>query len=169
MHFGQPLELVVQNRTNEDYVAPPKVLKPFAGGGNRLGSVTPTISGANSPARSAAASPAPAQSPGSGTAVEPIALDASKPAVNVQVRLGDGSRHVVRVNLSHTVGDIRAYINRYASVKTCPLDDLSLTSRLHPDAREYILQTTFPVKELGDSETIEDAKLANAVVVQRFK
>jgi len=38
-----------------------------------------------------------------------------------------------------------------------------------PDARSFVLQTTFPSKELkDDSETIEAAKLQNAVVVQRF-
>jgi len=36
-------------------------------------------------------------------------------------------------------------------------------------ARPYALMTTFPNRELADpSQTLEDAKLANAVVVQRF-
>jgi UBX domain-containing protein 1 len=38
-----------------------------------------------------------------------------------------------------------------------------------PDSRPFVLQTTFPNKELSDfSETVESAKLQNAVVVQRF-
>lgn len=36
------------------------------------------------------------------------------------------------------------------------------------DPRPFVLQTTFPSRELPDSETIEQAKLQNAVVVQRF-
>jgi len=36
-------------------------------------------------------------------------------------------------------------------------------------ARPYVLMTTFPNRELADAtQTLEDAKLANAVVVQRF-
>jgi hypothetical protein len=38
-----------------------------------------------------------------------------------------------------------------------------------PSDREYILQTTFPPRELPDAETVEQAKLQNAVVIQRFK
>jgi len=41
-------------------------------------------------------------------------------------------------------------------------------SRTRPDPRPFILQTTFPSRELKDDETIEGAKLANAVVVQRY-
>lgn len=37
-----------------------------------------------------------------------------------------------------------------------------------PDPRPFVLQTTFPSRELPDSETVEQAKLQNAVVVQRF-
>jgi UBX domain-containing protein 1 len=37
-----------------------------------------------------------------------------------------------------------------------------------PSDREYILQTTFPPRELPDAETVEQAKLQNAVVIQRF-
>lgn len=38
-----------------------------------------------------------------------------------------------------------------------------------PDSRPFVLQTTFPSKELSDeNETVEGAKLQNAVVVQRY-
>jgi UBX domain-containing protein 1 len=38
-----------------------------------------------------------------------------------------------------------------------------------PDVRAFVLQTTFPSKELKDEgETVEAAKLQNAVIVQRF-
>lgn len=44
-----------------------------------------------------------------------------------------------------------------------------LTPSARPDSRPFVLQTTFPSKELADhNQTVEEAKLQNAVVVQRF-
>lgn len=61
-------------------------------------------------------------------------------------------RLVSRMNLSHTVGDIRGFI-----------------SASQPGSRPYTIMTTFPNKTLdNDSQTIEDAKLQNAVIVQRW-
>lgn len=62
-------------------------------------------------------------------------------------------RLVAKFNHTQTVGDIRRYING-----TRPTD------------RSYILQTTFPVKELTDeTQTLKDAGLMNTVVVQRYQ
>ena len=42
-------------------------------------------------------------------------------------------------------------------------------SSARPDVRAFVLQTTFPNKELGElGQTVEEAKLQNAVIVQRF-
>ncbi|BEI82773.1 hypothetical protein CcaverHIS002_0306410 [Cutaneotrichosporon cavernicola] len=143
------------DRTDEKYVSAPKVFRSFGGEGNRLGSITPEISGANTPVHRA--SPIPGAFPSTPAAAPKqdegkIEVDASKPATNVQLRLSDGSRLVARVNLTHTVGDLRNYINA-----------------ARPTNREYILQTTFPPRELPDTETVEQAKLQNAVVIQRLK
>lgn len=114
VNFDQPLQIVVQQRTNESYTPPPKAFRSFEGSGNRLGSITPEFSGANTPIRSSTASPAPAAAPSaSAPAPAKINVDTSKPTTNVQIRLGDGSRLVARVNLDHTVGDLRNYINEY--------------------------------------------------------
>jgi UBX domain-containing protein 1 len=44
-----------------------------------------------------------------------------------------------------------------------------LTHRAHPTTRAFVLQTTFPSKVLDDAaQTVEEAKLQNAVVVQRY-
>ncbi|BEJ13662.1 hypothetical protein CspHIS471_0308360 [Cutaneotrichosporon sp. HIS471] len=155
VRFDQPLQIVVQQRTDEKYVSAPKVFRSFGGEGNRLGSITPEISGANTPVHRA--SPIPGAFPSAPAAAPKqdegkIEVDASKPATNVQLRLSDGSRLVARVNLTHTVGDLRNYINA-----------------ARPTDREYILQTTFPPRELPDTETVEQAKLQNAVVIQRLK
>jgi UBX domain-containing protein 1 len=113
VQFDQPLELVVQQRTNEAFVAAPK--KPagaFGGEGNRLGSVVPTVSGANTPVnRAGTASPAVGGAGAAPPKPAGISLDPSKPAANIQLRLGDGSRVVARVNLDHTVADLRAFVN----------------------------------------------------------
>jgi UBX domain-containing protein 1 len=74
--FNQPLQLVVAQRTTEDYVQPPKVSKPFEGGGNRLGSPAPVV----------ASQPPPA--------VREFKVDENKPTTSIQVRLGDGTRWV---------------------------------------------------------------------------
>jgi hypothetical protein len=82
VRFGQAVNVAVADKTGEDYRAPPKVLKPFAGQGNRLGSVDPEIP---SPAAAAArASPAPVS--------VPVPVDESAPSTSVQIRLADGSR-----------------------------------------------------------------------------
>jgi len=79
-------------------------------------------------------------------------VDESKPTTSIQLRLGDGTRLVARVNLTHTVADLRSFV-----------------AAARPESRPFVLQTTFPSKELSDfTETIEGAKLQNAVVVQRF-
>lgn len=62
------------------------------------------------------------------------------------------NRQVARVNLGHTIADLRSYVTAARS-----------------DSRPFVLQTTFPSRELSDmNETVEGAKLQNAVVVQRF-
>ncbi|GMK56666.1 hypothetical protein CspeluHIS016_0305060 [Cutaneotrichosporon spelunceum] len=155
VRFDQPLQIVVQQRTEEKYVPAPKVFRSFGGTGNRLGSITPEISGANTPVRNATPAPAASSSASavaSNSGAAKIEVDASKPVTNVQLRISDGSRLVARVNLTHTVSDLRNYINA-----------------VQPTDREYILQTTFPPRELQDAETVEQAKLQNAVVIQRLK
>jgi UBX domain-containing protein 1 len=144
VRFDQALKIEVDQRTNEDYQEPAKKpAKPFSGGGNRLGSATPEVTGAGT-SSSAAAPPPPAAKP-------EIKVDDSKPSTTIQLRLGDGTRLVVKVNLDHTVADLRG-----------------LVAASRPDGRAFVLQTTFPSRELPDGETVEQAGLKNAVVVQRF-
>ena len=71
------------------------------------------------------------------------------------MRLADGSRLVVKLNHSHTVGDLRTYIN---------------TARPQYSGVTYSLLTTFPNKELTeDTATISSAGLMGAAVLQRLK
>nr|GEW42050.1 homeobox protein shoot meristemless-like isoform X3 [Tanacetum cinerariifolium] len=83
-----------------------------------------------------------------------LVLDSTLPSTSIQLRLADGTRMVAHFNLHHTVSDIRAFIN---------------SSR--PDGpRTYQLQTVgFPPQQLTDqNQTIEQAGLANSVVIQKI-
>ena len=73
----------------------------------------------------------------------------------LQVRLADGSRLIVKLNHSHTVADLRTYIN---------------TARPQYSGVTYSLLTTFPNKELTeDTATVSSAGLVGAAVLQRLK
>lgn len=124
-------------------------LTPFQGVGRTLGGFAPTESVAPEPA--AAVSSAPA-------VVAPVIVDDSRPTTSVQLRLADGSRTVARFNTDHTVGDIRAFINNHAAS----------SGRAAPVT--YTLQTVgFPPRQLTDpTQTIEQAGLANSVVIQKL-
>ena len=81
-------------------------------------------------------------------------VDESKPTTSLQIRLRDGSRLVARFNLDHTVADIKKFIS---------------AAKPGEAASNYSLSSMgFPPKKLEeDGATIEEAGLANAVVVQK--
>lgn len=159
VHYNQPVQLVIAKRTSEDY-QPPRptgTAAHFSGSGNRLGAPVPEASSSSAPMPgsfpvSTSSSPAPTREPQSlNTRFE---VDQSKPTTSVQVRLADGTRIVARVNLTHTVGDLRNFIN---------------ASRPGMAARAYTIGTTFPNRTLEDgTQSIEAAGLKNSVVVQRW-
>ncbi|KAI0739869.1 ubiquitin-related domain-containing protein [Daedaleopsis nitida] len=158
--IDQPVELRIVKRLQQDYI--PQARKVFSGQGQRLGSPAPSASSSSTepanipgsfPIGNAGGSSLPVQRSADnfGTRFE---VDQTKPTTSVQIRLADGTRMVARMNLTHTVGDIRNFIN---------------ASRPENKAREYLMMTTFPNKTLeDDSQTIEAAGLANSVVVQRW-
>lgn len=160
---GQPVELRVAKRTEESYVP---VRRAFGGSGNRLGAVVPEVS---SPSGSGSASPMPGGF--SGGSIQPtqapnsddrgvtsintkFEVDQTAPTTSIQIRLADGTRMVARMNLTHTVQDIRNFIN---------------ASRPENLTRPYSIGTTFPNRTLDDGDqTVKDAGLQNSVIVQRW-
>lgn len=76
------------------------------------------------------------------------------------------------MNLTHTVGDIRNFINAW--VPHLNIHSLSFShefARSNPQnvARPYTIGTTFPNRTLdNDTETVKAAGLANSVIVQRW-
>ena len=146
LKHGQQAEVKVAHRTHENYVAPKKVVKPFGGQGQRLGSHVPGES-------SSASSTAPTVAAAAQQPAKQLVIDPNQPATSIQLRLADGTRMVIRLNMSHRVADIRGFIN---------------SSRSGEAARSYQLQTQFPTQVLDDGKTLEEAKLANAVVFQKY-
>jgi len=157
---GQPVELRVAKRTTEDYVPPQTQNKAFSGEGHRLGAPVPTFTSAGSPpstmpgsfpASSSSNIREPEQRESLNTRFE---VDQTKPMTSIQLRLADGTRMVCRMNLTHTIQDIRNFIN---------------ASRPENMSRAYTIGTTFPNRTLEDNtQTIEGAGLINSVVVQRW-
>ncbi|ESK91829.1 p47 protein isoform c [Moniliophthora roreri MCA 2997] len=160
---GEPVELRVQKRTNEDYVPPKR--GTFHGTGNRLGAPVPEVGGAGASSTSMPGSfPGSFTTGGASSSSTPptekqsvatkFEVDQTQPMTSVQIRLADGTRMVCRVNLTHTVLDLRNFIN---------------ASRPENLTRPYTIATTFPNRVLDDnSATIEAAGLKNSVVVQRW-
>ncbi|XP_027086125.1 plant UBX domain-containing protein 4-like [Coffea arabica] len=133
-------------RREENYPEPEKRHVPFQGVGRTLGSTSSAVE-VPEPTVSAPLNTAPSPSRG-------LVVDESLPSTSIQLRLADGTRLVAHFNYNHTVGDIRAFI------------DASRPG----SARAYHLQTVgFPPKVLTDAtQTIEQAGLANSVVIQKL-
>jgi len=148
---GQPTDVHVFRKMDEEYKPPPKKVVPFAGSGQRLGAPTPgeINTGSSSSSQAAVAPPSiPAAEP------RTVDLNPDQPSTSIQIRLGDGSRLVSKFNHTHTVQDLYAFVN---------------ASNTQSRTRSYVLQTTFPTKELKEMEkTLKEAGLINAVVVQKW-
>ncbi|AXA50792.1 UBX domain protein 1 [Malassezia restricta] len=145
VRFGQPVELLVARRTHEKYVPPPPPpAKPFEGQGNRLGAPSAGSLVSYEPQDSAAEL---SSAPSAGS----VQVDPSQPSTQIQVRLRDGQRLIIKLNLTHTVSDLRRQIE---------------TQRPDLAHQSYTLRTSFPPKPLSnDASTVAEAQLANAVVL----
>jgi len=150
VELGQPVELRIMKRLNENYVAPKRSTSAFGGTGNRLGAPVPSTS--SSPANIPGSFPADSSDVGRrNTGFE---VDRTLPTTRIQLRLADGTSLVCEMNHHHTVQDIRNIIN---------------AARLENSARPYTISTTFPNRTLEDNtKTIKEADLLNSVIVQRW-
>jgi len=133
---------------HEKEYAPPAKAKAtsFSGSGHTLGSSTP--SSATQPAAASASAAKPAASSASS-----FQVDETKPTTSIQIRLADGTRMVSKFNLTHTVADITRFVEA-----------------ARRGGQAFDLMLTFPQRILSDlSQTILDAGLQNAVIVQKLK
>ncbi|KNA09258.1 hypothetical protein SOVF_154940 [Spinacia oleracea] len=132
-------------RRNEKYPEPQKQKVPFQGVGRTLGSSSSNSSELSASVTAINSAPAP---------VMGLVVDDTLPSTSIQLRLADGTRMVSRFNYHHTVRDIHAFIDASRAVRT----------------GAYTLQMMgFPPRQLNDvDQTIEQAGLANSVVIQKF-
>lgn len=118
---------------------------PFQGVGRTLGGST--SSAVSKQVASANLNSAPSLSAG-------LVVDQNQPSTSIQLRLAYGTRMVAHFNFHHTINDIHAFV------------DASRPG----GSRTYQLQTVgFPPKPLNElNQTIEQAGLANSVVIQKL-
>lgn len=138
----------VEDHLHETYVKQTPKFKAFTGSGQTLGSPTPAMSDdvpvvTGDPAANEA------------KANQELNLQADQPTTMISIRLADGGRLSSRFNLTHTIDDIRGFI---------------IAARPQYADRSFALLTTFPNKELSNNtETIQQAGLQNAAILQRLK
>jgi UBX domain-containing protein 1 len=140
---GRELQTELVDRKNEDYKEPEKAkYNAFGGSGHSLGATSSSAV----PAPAAAAVP-PTKS--SSTFV----LDPNAPTISIQVRFHDGTKATAKVNTTHTISDLRAWIEANK-----------------PTPSAYELLSSFPPKPLSDlSQTVQAAGLSGAVVQQKLR
>ncbi|KAF5280325.1 hypothetical protein FQR65_LT03134 [Abscondita terminalis] len=121
--------------------------RAFSGQGHTLGSPTPAAIGA----------PAVQEKDclvNENIAKKKLSTDSTQPTTNIQIRLADGSRLIGQFNHTHTVSNIRSYI---------------VDARPQYATLTFALLSTYPSRELNDSETIAEAGLLNAAIMQKLK
>eukprot|EP00118_Oscarella_pearsei_P025745 m.308695 g.308695 ORF g.308695 m.308695 type:complete len:370 (+) comp44524_c0_seq1:28-1137(+) len=139
---GSEVDLNVEDRREEDYSPPKMVVKAFTGDGHKLGNPVPDIEPSNKHQTAVASA-----------VMAAVSLDESQPVTTLQIRLAHGSRLTQKFNHCHSIRDVRDFIDSSS-----------------PSGSPYVLMTTFPNKELtDDGQTLAEAKLLNAVIVQRFR
>ncbi|XP_015264285.1 PREDICTED: NSFL1 cofactor p47 [Gekko japonicus] len=142
---GGQVNLDLEDHRDEDFAKPKGSFRAFTGEGQKLGSTAPQVMGSSSPAQEAE---------NEAKASSSVDIDESEPTTNIQIRLADGGRLVQKFNHSHRIRDIRLFI---------------VDARPAMAATGFILMTTFPNKELSDEDqTLKEANLLNAVIVQRL-
>ncbi|KAJ6452233.1 SEP-domain-containing protein [Mycena sanguinolenta] len=146
---SQPVHMLVTERMREAYVPPRTAWE----GGVRLGAAVPGDAAASASASTSASGASAASTSAVAQGQAGPKLDETQPVVQVQVRLADGGRLLARLNPTHTVADLRAFIDANAS----------------SPAASYTLHTTFPTRELASEQPIGEGRagLGGSVVVQR--
>uniref|UniRef100_A0A3P9NA51 NSFL1 cofactor p47 n=1 Tax=Poecilia reticulata TaxID=8081 RepID=A0A3P9NA51_POERE len=144
---GGQVNLDMEDHRDEDFAKPKVAFKAFEGEGQKLGSATPELTSAPPTSQQD-------QATNEAQASSSVSLDPSQPTTNIQIRLADGGKLVQRFNHTHRISDLRQFV---------------VLARPAMAAREFVLMTTFPNKELADeSQTLQEANLLNAVIVQRL-
>lgn len=145
----------VENHLGEEYVKKAPRFKAFQGSGHTLGSPTPMTVDDVSTTTSSVGDPKATNAENEAKASSDLNVNQDEPTTMISIRLNDGSRVSARFNLTHTIQDIRQFV---------------VTARPEYTGRQFTLLTTFPNKELtNQSDTIQQAGLQNAAILQRLK
>merc|ERR1712226_10832 len=140
---GGQVHMDMEDHREQDFEPPKKKVKAFSGAGQSLGSPTPPVITSSATAAGASSS----------SAAPKVKIDESQPTTTVQIRMADGSRRVQKFNHTHTVGDIRLFVAQQPGY----------------EAVKFQLQTNFPNKTLtDDSQTLQEAQLLNATIMQKL-
>lgn len=149
VEFGQDVDVSVIRKTEEDYTPPKKKAGGFTGSGHRLGSPVPgeTIG-----------EPKPTSEPQSESKPETNTTppsDIGEGDSLVQIRFANGKRASYKFNSSDSISTVYEFVRNHEN---------------SDPSRVFILSHAFPVKPIEDSTSISvaDAKLKNAVIVQRW-
>lgn len=145
VEFGQDVDVSVFKKTDEDWVPPKRKVGGFSGQGQRLGSPVP--------GESCGASPAPEAQPEPTKETKPE--DKGEGDSLVQIRFANGKKTSHKFNSTDSITKV------YDFVRTHPFTESD---------KSFILTHAFPVKPIEESNdlTVGDAKLKNAVIVQRW-
>ena len=138
---GQNVNVGLIDKRNQDYDAQQQQQQSsFSGTGNALGSTTIDATGDGVVTLT------------SNTSSSSPELDASRPQTRIMLRLANGSRKVLQVNLDWPLSAI-----------------LSLMSDDEPSDQRFTLSSGFPPTILTNyTQTIEEAGLKNAQIIQKL-
>lgn len=147
VEFGQDVDVSVIKKTDEDYVPPKRKLGGFAGLGQRLGSPVP----------GEATTPTFTETPEVKPAEAPKPADLGAGDTTVQIRFANGKKVAHKFNASDSIAVV------YLFVRNHEYNESSL--------RAFTLSHAFPVKPIEEllEISVSDAKLKNAVIIQRWK
>ncbi|VDK38115.1 unnamed protein product [Taenia asiatica] len=142
---NREVHVLLEDHHNEPYQQPPAPkMKAFSGVGRVLGNPTPKVITNAPPAATGITS-------ASSSLLPCPEVDQSKPTTQLQIRLPDGSRLVIKLNHHHTVQDLRAAI---------------ISQRPELASQTFGLHTAFPRSELTDnSATMVSANLLNSTLL----
>ncbi|ODV79857.1 SEP-domain-containing protein [Suhomyces tanzawaensis NRRL Y-17324] len=143
VEFGQDVDVSVFKKTDEDWVPPKRRVGGFVGSGQRLGSPVP---GEVTP------QPQPAEEKPETAPKPENEVQGDSP---VQIRFANGKRASTKFNSSDSILQVYEFVRSH---------------ELNDGSRAFTLSHAFPVKPIEDSAeiTVAEAKLKNAVIVQRW-
>ncbi|XP_045700393.1 UBX domain-containing protein 2A isoform X2 [Phyllostomus hastatus] len=140
----EEVDVKVEDKKHEVCVSTKPVFQPFSGRGHRLGSATPKI-----------ISKAKSIEVEKKNNLSLVPLNHQEPITSVQIWLASGKRIVQKFNMSHRISHIKDFIEKYQG---------------SPRSPPFSLATALPfLRSLDETLTLEEARLQNAVIIQRLQ